>query len=80
MKLENVTYQLISNKELLYFRRFEGQAQFKYIGQSHIIPIKFDVERTAMGHKVHIVLQEEIDYPVVSVISQIRSWVEDNIV
>jgi len=80
MNLKDVTYKIISNKEILYLRRFIGHAIFKHTAEDIIVPIKFDVEKTATGYKVHVTLLEEVDYPTLSIISQIRSWVEDNIV
>lgn len=78
MKVVDLTN--IQRKEnLLYYRReYKGEAVIEILTGTHIIPVDFVLEQRPIGgYSVHVNLVDSIDYPVIPLVTALKSFIND---
>lgn len=80
MKIIDIKYKLLSNKEIHYIKHYTAEVLMNDIfNRDYIFDIEFTIEQSAMNKKITVEILEDINYPITPVIFAIKHWINKNI-
>ncbi len=80
MKIIDIKYKLLSNKEIHYLKHYSGEVLISdMFNRDYIFHIEFTIEKSAIGEEIKIELSEDINYPKIPAIFAIKKWIKENV-
>ena len=80
MKIIDLKYKLLSNKEIHYLKHYSGEVLISDVfNRDYIFHIEFAIEQSATNKKITVETLEDVNYPKIPLIFAIKQWIEKNI-
>jgi len=78
MKVVDI-FNIQRKENLLYYRReYRGEAIIELLADTLVTPVEFVLEQRPMGgYSIHVSLVDAIDYPLVPIVSGLKSFIAD---